>query len=171
VNISSLLKRVFGYVCAAIGSIELVKRLFSVWCRRRYICFAGETSSMLSELQTRSTAFSGHRSRYRFFNAQVLNSDGRKMERQRIDEYYDAEGRLHSFACTGHMDSIRFRDRCERLFSARPKVVRYMWRKQTWVGKNAGRKYSRGYTTQATSPYYQYGAKPVTIGLMNPKGD
>jgi len=90
------------------------------------------------------------------------------MSTLRIDEYYDANGELHGYACFGHLDSAAFRDQCEKLYAVRPNIVQHQWRKPVWIKGDPERKHSRGYAAQVSVPAYQRGARPVTIGLMKP---
>lgn len=89
------------------------------------------------------------------------------MENQRIDEYFAANGEIHSFTCAGHMDSLTFRDQCEKQYYIRPRTVQHIWCKSKWIKKNPDRKYSRAYSTQVAFPNYVDGAKPVTIGIID----
>ena len=88
------------------------------------------------------------------------------MNSHRLNEYFDADGNLHSFVCTGHLDSMEFRDRCEKQYAVRPRIVKHFWQKTRWIKRDPERKHSRGYATSVSLPYFEHGAKPVTVGLI-----
>lgn len=90
------------------------------------------------------------------------------MNAHRLNEYFDTDGNLHSYVCTGHLDSDAFREQCEKQFAVRPRVVKHFWQKSKWVKRDPERKHSRGFSTHVSLPHFEYGAKPITIGLVVP---
>jgi len=89
------------------------------------------------------------------------------MKETHINEYFNSSGDLHSFSCEGHVDSMFFREQCEKEHFIRPGKIHHEWRKAQWIKKDPEKKHSRGYLTQAPCPWYINGAKPVTIGWVN----
>ncbi|MCP4753404.1 MAG: hypothetical protein GY866_21145 [Proteobacteria bacterium] len=88
------------------------------------------------------------------------------MKSHRLNEYFDSNGNLHSFVCSGHLDSTFFRDQCEKQYAVRPRIVNHFWHKSKWIKKDPERKHSRGYLTHISLPHFEFGAEPVTIGLV-----
>ena len=88
------------------------------------------------------------------------------MDAHRLNEYFDSSGNLHSYVCTGHLDSNAFREACEKQFAVRPRIVKHFWQKSKWIKRDPERKHSRGYSTHVSLPNFEFGAKPVTIGLI-----
>jgi len=44
--------------------------------------------------------------------------------------------------------------------------VKHFWQKTKWVKRDPERKHSRGFSTSVSLPHFEFGAKPVTIGLI-----
>jgi len=88
------------------------------------------------------------------------------MNSNRLNEYFDSNGNLHSYVCPGHLDSTIFRDKCEKQYAIRPRIVKHFWQKTKWVKRDPERKHSRGFSTSVSLPHFEFGAKPVTIGLI-----
>lgn len=95
------------------------------------------------------------------------------MNSPRLNEYFDADGNLHSYMCSGHLDSNTFREECLKQFAVKPRVIKHFWQTSKWVKRDPERKHSRGYATHVSLPHFVRGAKPVTIGLVvgSPESD
>ncbi len=93
------------------------------------------------------------------------------MEIKRINEYFDTNGTPHSFSCEGHVDSLLFREQCEKQYFIRPRKIQHEWQKAKWIKRDPDKRHSRGYLTQAPCPWYMKGAKPITIGLIAQSSD
>lgn len=84
-----------------------------------------------------------------------------------IYEYLDQKGDPSQLICDGHVDSMTFRDKCFKDFYVKPMVVRHQWQKtRRIVEQRPGKKYRNTRTETVYITNEEFGATPVTIGLV-----
>lgn len=82
-----------------------------------------------------------------------------------IYEYCDQHGFPSQYTCEGHIDSVRFREECQRIFSAKPLVIQHRWQRTKRISvRHAEKKFARSFTTEVLCTAYEKGAQAVTIG-------
>lgn len=86
-----------------------------------------------------------------------------------IYEYLDPNGDADAYICSGHIDSVRFREAVQEKYAVKPLVVQHHWRRSKRVvkpGTNQKRYRFRGYTTDVVCLSDDPGAYAVTVGLV-----
>ena len=57
-----------------------------------------------------------------------------------IYEYLNRDGDPDAYVCSGHVDSMTFRDAVQQEFSVKPLVVQHRWRRNIGLGITVGRR-------------------------------
>ena len=84
-----------------------------------------------------------------------------------IYEYLNRDGDPDAYVCSGHVDSMTFRDAVQQEFSVKPLVVQHRWRRtKRIVKRDIEKKRSRGYTTNVICYSEEPDSHAVTVGIL-----
>jgi len=84
-----------------------------------------------------------------------------------IYEYLDSDGNPNEYICSGHVDSMTFREAVQQKFAVKPLVVQHRWRRSRRIVKqDPAKKKSLAYTTDVSCLAEDPGAQAITVGLL-----
>ncbi len=84
-----------------------------------------------------------------------------------IYEYLSPDGDADSYICSGHVDSMTFREAVQQKYAVKPMVVQHRWRRSKRIVKrDVEKKQIRGYTTDVACLSEEPGAYAITVGIL-----
>ena len=84
-----------------------------------------------------------------------------------VYEYLDKDGQPEQYVCSGHIDSMKFREECEDMYSVKPLVIQHRWRRtKRIVKKDTKKKKTRVYLADVACLAEELDAYAVTVGTI-----
>lgn len=84
-----------------------------------------------------------------------------------IYEYLSPNGDPDSYVCSGHVDSMAFREAVQKKYAVKPMIIQHRWRRSKRIVKrDLEKKRTRGYTTDVACLSEDPGAYAITVGIL-----